>query len=733
MTHPTGYFTHDSVLRPNPMEEAPDTPERIDAIESRMMVLGLDDLVERFECGPANDDYLRLAHDADYVESLRRISQSRATPEDLERFNLPDTPVGPGIFEAAAKSVGAVVSAVDAVKEGKVRNAFCAVRPPGHHAGPARAGGFCYFNNVAIGALYAQLRGFPRVAVLDFDAHHGDGTEEILAGRENLHFWSLFQWPLYPDRRMTPVPANVTQSPLAAGADGNDLKTLLDEVWIPELRSFRPDFMLLSAPHRRGRGPLRRAPRERSRRGLQHPIARAKRARASADARSHGARKEFRLMFFPKSSLRPGVAPREVFGWAAFDFANSGYTTVVLTAVYNAYFVNVVAGNASWATLLWTVIIAVSSAIGMVVMPVIGTLADAHAKKRSGLFIATVVCIAATFGLTLTGEGTIVWAALMIVLSNLAFNIGETLNSAFLPEIASDEGVGKVSGWGWSFGYCGGLVTLGLSLLLVTFGPELWGLDFDGSVAGTLWITGIVFAVATVPTFAWLKERAVPKPDAPRAAALFSDSMASLKKTASALPQLKHFGRLTLTGFLNQCGVSVVITLSAVYATAVMGFTLNDSILLVFLVNITAAVGAFGFGYVEDKIGHKKSLMLTLWIWVAMIVVAATSEGVVQFWIAANLAGIAMGSSQSAGRAMVAVLSPAARSAEFYGFWNMALWFANIVGPLTYGAVTWVSGNNHRLAIAITGLFFLAAIVVLKTLDMEEGRREALAFEKKVG
>ena len=179
--------------------------------------------------------------------------------------------------------------------------------------------------------------------------------------------------------------------------------------------------------------------------------------------------------------------------------------------------------------------------------------------------------------------------------------------------------------------------------------------------------------------------------------------------------------------------MSVVITLSAVYATAVMGFTLNDSIFLVFLVNITAAVGAFVFGYVEDKIGHKKSLMLTLWIWVAMIVVAATSEGVVQFWIAANLAGVAMGASQSAGRAMVAVLSPAARSAEFYGFWNMALWFANIVGPLTYGAVTWVSGNNHRLAIAITGLFFLGAIAVLKTLDMEEGGREALAFEKKVG
>lgn len=437
-------------------------------------------------------------------------------------------------------------------------------------------------------------------------------------------------------------------------------------------------------------------------------------------------------MFFPQSSLRPGVAPREVFGWAAFDFANSGYTTVVLTAVYNAYFVNVVAGNADWATLLWTVVIAVSSAIGMVVMPVIGTLADAHAAKKKGLVAATFVCIASTFGLTATGEGTVVWAALMVILSNLAFNIGETLNSAFLPELASEEGVGKVSGWGWSFGYCGGLVTLGLSLLLVTFGPDAFGLHFDACVAGTLWITGIVFLVATMPTFLWLKERAVPKPGSARAAALWADSMKSLRKTAASLPQLKHFGLLTLCGFLNQCGVSVVITLSAVYATAVMGFTLNDSILLVFLVNITAAVGAFAFGYVEDKIGHKRSLMLTLWIWIAMIVVAATSEGVVQFWIAANLAGIAMGASQSAGRAMVAVLAPEARSAEFYSFWNMALWMANIVGPLTYGAITWASGNNHRLAIAITGLFFLGAVLVLRKLDMAVGKREAEAFEKAV-
>lgn len=243
----TGYFTHDLVVRPNPMDDAPESPERIDAIESRMMVLGLDDLVERVDCAPVSDDYLLLAHEQPYIESLRRISQSRETEEDRARFTSVDTPVGPGVFEAAARSVGAVVAAVDALKDGRVHNAFCAVRPPGHHAGPARAGGFCYFNNVAIGALYAQLRGFPRVAVLDFDAHHGDGTEEILAHRKDVRFWSLFQWPLYPDRRMDPVPENVTQSPLSTGADGQDLRALLENDWIPALRTFQPDIMFLSS------------------------------------------------------------------------------------------------------------------------------------------------------------------------------------------------------------------------------------------------------------------------------------------------------------------------------------------------------------------------------------------------------------------------------------------------------------------------------------------------------
>lgn len=427
------------------------------------------------------------------------------------------------------------------------------------------------------------------------------------------------------------------------------------------------------------------------------------------------------MSIFPQRALRPNVRKREVFGWAMYDFANSGYTTVVLTAVYNAYFVSVVAQDASWATLAWTILIAMSNAIGMVLMPVIGAWADAHAKKKLGLIVATIVCIVGTIGLSFTGEGSIPLAAVMLILSNLAFNVGETLNSAFLPELASDSGVGKVSGWGWSLGYCGGLVTLGLSLVLVKQGPQ-WGIPESFAVTGTLWITALVFFLATIPTFLWLKERNQGQVHRVRqnVGEIIAESFRDLKETLRSLPQYQAFARLTFCGFLYQSGVSVVITLSAVYASSVMGFTLEDTLLMVFLVNITAAIGAFVFGYFEDRLGHKRGLMLTLWVWLAMVGVAASTESVWGFWLAANLAGLAMGASQSAGRAMVSVLSPKEKSASFYSFWNMALWLANIVGPLTYGVVTWITNNNHRLAISLTGLFFLFAILVLMGLREKE-------------
>jgi UMF1 family MFS transporter len=147
---------------------------------------------------------------------------------------------------------------------------------------------------------------------------------------------------------------------------------------------------------------------------------------------------------------------------------------------------------------------------------------------------------------------------------------------------------------------------------------------------------------------------------------------------------------------------------------------------LVLVVNVTAAIGAFAFGYVQDAIGHRAALAITIVGWIVMVLLASVSTSLAAFWIAANIAGLCMGSSQSAGRAMVAVFAPAHRLAEFFGLWNTAVWLSAILGPVTYGLVTWITDNDHRLAMMITGSYFVAGLAVLALVNMERGRRAAL-------
>jgi UMF1 family MFS transporter len=422
------------------------------------------------------------------------------------------------------------------------------------------------------------------------------------------------------------------------------------------------------------------------------------------------------------SALNPGVARREVFAWAMYDFANSGYTTVVLTAVFNAYFVATVAGNAPWATFAWTVALGVSYAIVMVAGPIVGAWADAHAAKKRALAATTVACVAGTALLAGAGPGDVAWAVAFIIVSNVAYALGENITAAFLPELARPAAVGRVSGWGWSLGYFGGILALGLSLAWVLGAPAR-GSTTAESVAGTMLLTAAVFAIASLPTFLLLRERAVPVPPA----AVQSHAIARLARTAREASAYRDLLAVFACGTFYQAGVATVITLAAIYAEQVMGFQTKDTILLIIAVNVTAAIGAFGFGYAQDRIGKVRALRVTLVAWIVMVVVAYFGTTQAVFWVAANLAGLAMGSSQSAGRALVAYFSPPERSAEFFGLWGVATRLASILGPVTYGAFTWATGGNHRLAILVTGVFFIVAIAFLGAVDERRGHAAATA------
>ena len=427
------------------------------------------------------------------------------------------------------------------------------------------------------------------------------------------------------------------------------------------------------------------------------------------------------------SALRPGVRKREVFGWAMYDFANSGYTTVVITAVFAAYFVGGIAQGAAWATFAWTAALSLSYALVMLSMPAIGAWADRHGAKKRVLMTATGGCVVATAALALTpqftGANAVVLAMAMVVVSNTFYSYGESLTGAFLPELATAEGMGKMSGWGWGFGYVGGMLTLGVCLAYVLW-SQARGLPASHFVPVTMLITAAVYGLAACVTFALLPERAQPQPDrAPEGA------WAQLRRTFREARGYADFMWVLACTVCYQAGVAVAITLAAIYAEQVIGFLPQETMVLIFVLNLAAAVGAFAFGYLQDRIGHRLALAITLAAWIAVCVIAAavTSKG--GFWWAATIAGLSMGSSQSAGRAMTGYLAPPARSAEFFGLWSFATRLASIVGPLSYGAITWATGGNQRIAILSTAVFFVGGLLLLLPIRMQRGREAALAAE----
>src|SRR5512140_252813 len=235
------------------------------------------------------------------------------------------------------------------------------------------------------------------------------------------------------------------------------------------------------------------------------------------------------MALFSQDALNPGVRKREVFGWAMYDFANSGYTTVVITAVFAAYFVGGIAGRAQWATFAWTAALSVSYAIVMLTMPSIGAYADLRAAKKRLLAWFTAGCVLSTAALALARPGSVALAIVLIIVSNTFYSYGESLTAAFLPELARPEAMGKVSGWGWSFGYFGGMLALGLCLAYVIWAQ---GQDIPAErfVPVTMLITAVLYGLASLVTFWLLGERAEPDREALREGG-FRASMRQLRDT----------------------------------------------------------------------------------------------------------------------------------------------------------------------------------------------------------
>jgi acetoin utilization deacetylase AcuC-like enzyme len=248
----TGYYTHPECWKHEMGAGHPECPERLSAIQDRLLMSGVDLGLTSFEAAEAPLADIELAHDRMYIAALRGLSD-QLTEDQLAGGPAyahldADTAINTSTWKAALCAAGAAIAATDAVLAGELENAFCAIRPPGHHAMRQQAGGFCFFNNVAIAAKYALARhGLSRVAVVDFDVHHGNGTEDILAGDDRVLMVSFFQHPFYPYSGTENPASNMVNVPVPAYTKGMEVRELVENYWVPRLEEFKPELIFISA------------------------------------------------------------------------------------------------------------------------------------------------------------------------------------------------------------------------------------------------------------------------------------------------------------------------------------------------------------------------------------------------------------------------------------------------------------------------------------------------------
>ncbi len=400
---------------------------------------------------------------------------------------------------------------------------------------------------------------------------------------------------------------------------------------------------------------------------------------------------------------------KQVFGWVTYDFANSSFTTIIVSVIYSVYFKEVVVGSDEIGTALWGRAVSISMLMVGFSAPVFGAIADYSHSKKKFLFINTYICVIFTGLLYFVTAGDIFKGMLFFIIANFGYNSANVFYNSFLPDIASRKDLGKVSGWGWGVGYVGGLLSLFISLYLVNINIRL--------IFPAIAIFFGSFALITfifLGTFKHKKQRIN----------YFKVAYNRIAFSWRNITKFKQLVRFIISYFIYNDGIIVVISFAAIYGATRFGMTPQQLIIYFILAQLTSIAGALFFGYLIDKIGCKKTITITLVIWSVVVLWAFTCSSVTEYYFVGLLAGIAIGSSQSSSRTMLALLTPSAKITEFFGFYAFTGKLASIFGPLVYGEIARITGSQRWSILAVLFFFVLGAII-LQTVDENEGKRVA--------
>ena len=436
----------------------------------------------------------------------------------------------------------------------------------------------------------------------------------------------------------------------------------------------------------------------------------------------------------------------EVLAWSMYDFANQPFTNLVLTFIYGTFFTTVIASNEIVGTQQWSHAISITAIVVALLSPFMGALADKGGYRKMFMFFFTWLTIIATTVLYFVLPGQVIRALFWFVLANIGFEMGSVFCNAYLPDISHSKNIGRISGYGWSLGYVGGLLSLALAMffLVQTDTPIFGFLKGEAgayqNIRATNLLVAVWFAVFSIPTFLFVKDK---KPDTKAFLKNAKHTLKGFRSTANELRNYPQIIRFLLARLVYNDGLVTVFAFGGIYAAGSLDFTFDEIMVLGIVLNITAGLGAFLMGYLDDKVGGKKTLKVTLlglMLAIALAVFAPEIRPFLQyvfggssvpdwvsakniFWIAAVLIGAFSGPNQASSRSLMGRFTPEEKKNEFFGFFAFSGKATAFVGPFLLGSLT-VAFDSQRAGISIVFFFFLFGYFLLGRVDEEKGMEQ---------
>ncbi|HIB04764.1 MAG TPA: MFS transporter [Candidatus Marinimicrobia bacterium] len=408
---------------------------------------------------------------------------------------------------------------------------------------------------------------------------------------------------------------------------------------------------------------------------------------------------------------------KEIWSWCFYDFGNSAFTTLVITFIYSTYFTKAIAENEIDGTYLWSQAIAITAVIVSLLSPILGAIADKGGYRKIFLTLTTYMSIGATALLFFPIKGQILFALILVVIANVNFELGGVFYNAYLPEIVSRKKIGRISGIGWGAGYLGGLLAMLVAMVGFVSPDVPWfGLDIDTGehIRATNVLVAAWFFIFTLPAILYLKEKKVES--ANRIGIVVLNSIQALKKTFQEIKIYKNTVRFLISRLIYNDGLVTIFAFGAIYASGTFGFTFNEIMIFGIVLNIAAGSGAFLMGYIDDVIGGKLTIQISLIGLMIAVLLAVFANSKLLFWVSGIIVGLFAGPNQSASRSLMGRLTPPDKINEFYGFFAFSGKLTSFLGPMLLGIFTKYF-SSQRYGVAVVFIFFFVGFLLMRNVN----------------